>query len=88
MNKTMQIKHVKDRKKNIAFSVYLFFFSYGNRQVLIEVEVEVLAKLLTLMNNMNLSHSADSVVFYQAKLIQHAQLQGLIKIVKFHLSLV
>ena len=25
LNKTMQIKHVKDRKKNLAFSVYLYF---------------------------------------------------------------
>ena len=52
MNKIMQIKHVKDRKKNLAYSV---FFS-------IEID-SVLAKLLTLMNNMNLLHSTDSVVF-------------------------
>ena len=25
LNKTMQIKCVKDRKKNLAFSVYLYF---------------------------------------------------------------
>ena len=42
LNKNMQIKHVKDRKKNLAFSVYLFFS--------IEIDT-VLAKLLTLMNN-------------------------------------
>ena len=64
----MQIKHVKDSKKNLAFSFYLFFFS-------IEIDM-VLAKLLHLMNDMNLSHSAGSVMFYQVKLIQHAQLQG------------
>ena len=51
LSKTMQIKHVKDRKKNLAFSMYLFIFS-------IEIDA-ALAKLLTLMNNMNLSHSAD-----------------------------
>ena len=66
-------------EKNIAFSVYLFFS--------LEIDT-VLTKLLTLMNNMTLSHSADSVVSYQVKLIQDAQLKGLIKIVKFHLSLV
>ena len=34
----MQIKHVKDRKKNLAYSVYLFF----------SIEIDsVLAKLLT-----------------------------------------
>ena len=32
----MQIKHVKDRKKNLAFSVYLFFF-YRSRRGLSEV---------------------------------------------------
>ena len=74
----MQIKHVKVERKPLPF-LFIYFS--------IEIDT-VLAKLLTLMNNMNLSHSADSVVFYQVKLIQHAQLQGLIKIVQFHLSLV
>ena len=55
----MQNKHVKDRKKNLACSVYLFFSI---------VKDSVFAKLSTLMNYINLSRSADSVVFYQAKL--------------------
>ena len=49
----MQINHVK------AFSVYLFS----------SIEINsALAKLLIYINNMNLACSADSVVFYQAKL--------------------
>ena len=50
----VQIKHVQDRKKN-----FIYFLS-----IVID---SISAKLLTLMNNMTLAHSADSVV-YQVKL--------------------
>ena len=48
----MQIKHVKDRKKNLAYSVVFF-----------SLEIDSVLAKLTLMNNMNLLHSTDSVVF-------------------------
>ena len=69
----MQIKHVKDRKKKIAYSVYFF---YRNR--------------LGLSKVINFNEQYES--FTQRRLSgvsnQHAQLQGLIVIVKFRVSLV
>ena len=55
----MQNKHDKNRRKKLSMFC-LFIFSI--------VKDSVFAKLSTLINYMNLSHSADSVVFYQAKL--------------------
>ena len=70
----MQIKHVKDRKENLAYSVYFFF--YRNRLGLIKV----------------ITFNEQYESFTQRRLSgvsnQHAQLQGLIEIVKFRVSLV
>ena len=69
----MQIKHVKDRKENLAYSVYFFF---RNRLGL--------SKVITF------NEQYESFTQHRLSGVsnQHAQLQGLIKIVKYRVSLV
>ena len=76
------VKHVKDRKKNLAFSIYsLVSIDKGS----------VSTKLFTLNDemNMNLAHSADSALgdSVVSSSNQHAQQQGQIKVVRSRVSL-
>ena len=66
----MQIKHVKDRKKNLAFSVYSFFF-YRNRLGLSKV------------NNFNEQYESFTQRRLSGVSNQHAQLQGLIEMFSY-----
>ena len=70
----MQIKHVKDRKKNLAYSVYFSF--YRNRLGLSKVI------------NFNEQYESFTQRRLSGVLNQHAQIQRLIEIVKFRVSLV